>query len=126
MNRLRLLLGKVTKKMGVPDEVSVGTSRITLTGNYRLILENHKGLIEYSTETVRIKTLDGTVRIEGNELLLDVMDSSTVAISGNVYCIFKFFGYDILVAAFKNFHVVHLIYSPSFQPFATGYKIKSF
>lgn len=88
MNRLRLLLGKVTKKMGVPDEVSVGTSRITLTGNYRLILENHKGLIEYSTETVRIKTLDGTVRIEGNELLLDVMDSSTVAISGNVYCIF--------------------------------------
>jgi len=88
VNRLRLLLGKVTKKMGVPDEVSVGTSKIMLTGNYRLILENHKGLIEYSTETVRIKTLDGTVRIEGSELLLDVMDSSTVAISGNVYCIF--------------------------------------
>ena len=85
---MRLLLGKVTQKMGVPDEVSVGTSRVILTGNYRLILENHKGLIEYSTETVRIKTLDGTVRIEGSELLLDVMDSSTVAISGSIYCIF--------------------------------------
>lgn len=85
MNKLRLFIGKITAKLGVPEEIASDTPRITMLGLNSLTVENHKGLIEYSHDTVRIKTSFGIICIDGSDLLLDVMSSGAVAVSGKIY-----------------------------------------
>lgn len=85
VNKLRLFVGKISAKLGVPEDIATNTPKITMLGVNRLTVENHKGLVEYSDNTVRIKTSFGTVCIDGSDLLLDVMDSGSVAVSGKIY-----------------------------------------
>lgn len=85
MNRLRLFIGKVSEKLGVPEDIATNTPKVTMLGVNKLTVENHKGLVEYSDNTVRIKTSFGVICIDGSDLLLDVMDSDSVAVSGKIY-----------------------------------------
>ncbi len=78
-------MGKVSAKLGIPDEVATDVPKITMLGINKLMIENHKGLIEYSQDMVRVKTAFGIVCIDGSELLLDVMDSGSLAVSGKIY-----------------------------------------
>ncbi|MBP3347768.1 MAG: sporulation protein [Clostridia bacterium] len=85
MNRLRRWVGKASEKMGVPPQIASLEPRITMLGINELVIENHKGLIEYSPEVVRIKTSLGVIAVDGSGMLLDLMNSDTVAISGKIY-----------------------------------------
>lgn len=85
VNRLRLFVGKISAKLGIPEEIATNTPKVTMLGVNKLTVENHKGLVEYSADTVRIKTSFGIICIDGSDLLLDVMDSCSVAVSGKIY-----------------------------------------
>lgn len=85
MNSLRLFMGRVSAKLGVPEEIATDVPKITMLGINKLMIENHNGLIEYSTDTIRVKTSFGIICIDGRELLLDVMDSGSIAVSGKIY-----------------------------------------
>ena len=41
---------------GLPGEVLLDLPRLVMLGNNRMVVENHRGLLEYTEETVRIKT----------------------------------------------------------------------
>ncbi len=85
MNRLRLLAGKALVRLGVPQEIATRTPKLTMLGTGQLLIENHKGLIEYSSETVRVKTHSGSLEVSGSDLLLDIMDSYSVSVSGRIF-----------------------------------------
>ncbi len=85
MKKLRSLTGKFTEKLGVEPEVAQNIPKVTMLGANELQIENHKGIIEYSNENIRINTEYGVVHIEGIRLNLDVMDSDHVVISGIIH-----------------------------------------
>lgn len=68
---------------GLPGEVLLDLPRLVMLGNNRMVVENHRGLLEYTEETVRIKTADsGEIRITGKGLNLLYMAKEELGLAG--------------------------------------------
>ena len=87
MKKITFFTNKLAKKLGIREETVSSTPRLTMLGVAELFIENHKGIIEYSTETVRLNMDYGSISIEGIKLTLTEMSSATVAITGRIHMI---------------------------------------
>ncbi|MBQ8505865.1 MAG: YabP/YqfC family sporulation protein [Clostridia bacterium] len=77
------------KKRGVPAlewlcDLSGQTARITSIGNRTLLVENHRGIIEFSGERIVLATGCGSVSVEGENLLLTEVRRDALVIRGDV------------------------------------------
>lgn len=68
----------------LPKELLFNLPRITLIGNVQLYLENHKGIIEYSSDLLRLKVQDGEIIIKGKNLTIKNFFGKEVFVEGNI------------------------------------------
>ena len=64
-----------TETLKLPREVILDLPLISVTGREELIIENFKGILEYSDEKIRINTKSGIIKIIGKNLLLGQVTS---------------------------------------------------
>ncbi len=57
---------------------------IHLSGDARLHIENHKGIIEYSPTLVRVDTSCGIFYVHGEELLVKEIDTTNILVFGQI------------------------------------------
>lgn len=50
-----------------PKEVLLNLPKVTLIGKNHVTIENHKGIIEYIPERIRVNTTIGVIRILGKK-----------------------------------------------------------
>ncbi len=70
--------------LDIPAEVGLDVPKITMTGNYSLTVENHKGIIDYDLDRIRIKIGGGWVEIIGSGLMLETMSREELVIEGEI------------------------------------------
>lgn len=58
---------------------------MTLTGNTQLLIENHRGLLGYSTDCVEVSGGRLHIRVRGEGLCLKAMDTESLLIGGNIF-----------------------------------------
>lgn len=75
----------------IPEDIVLDLPRITMLGNKQLLVENHKGIIEYSSTVVRIKLIQGTLVIHGEILTLGSLQIEQILVEG----IIKVLQYDL-------------------------------
>ena len=68
----------------LPREVVLNLPLISLTGREEAVIENYKGIIEYSQDTVRISTGAGVLKIQGKNLLLKHITAEDVSVTGGI------------------------------------------
>lgn len=73
---------KVSEFLALPKELTLDLSKITITGNRELFIENYKGIIEYEENRIRIKTKEGVVKLEGNNMSIKEITSDDIIIYG--------------------------------------------
>lgn len=56
-------------------------------GNERLLVEQHRGILGYGSECIRIGTSFGVLTVEGEELRLCCMSRSQLVIRGRIGCV---------------------------------------
>ena len=61
---------KLTKSLQLPEEILLEKLNIEIMGNEKMNIINHKGIIFYSPENIRINTSSGLLSIKGKDLLL--------------------------------------------------------
>jgi len=66
----------------IPEDVVLNVPRITIIGNLQMIIENHRGLIEYSPGTIRVGTGDGQLVILGEDLAVGSVFAEDLSIMG--------------------------------------------
>lgn len=71
----------------LPMDAAAGLPRITLTGRKRVCIENHRGLLGYTTERVEIGGGRVRVCITGCDLYLRVMKKDAVVITGEIHSV---------------------------------------
>lgn len=69
-----------------------GMSLLELSGDQRILLENHCGITCYSHREIRIKVKFGQLCVSGCNLELMQMSSSQLVITGNISSIHVFRG----------------------------------
>ncbi|GHU54976.1 hypothetical protein AGMMS49975_16120 [Clostridia bacterium] len=74
----------LTELLELPAEITLNLPLVTIIGNTDLQIENYKGIIEYASDTIRIATTGGVLRIIGEKLLLRELTAQTIRIGGNI------------------------------------------
>jgi sporulation protein YqfC len=73
---------KVTEALELPKEIVLNMPKLTMLGSGDLIIENYKGVIEYSEEKVRINTASGIIKISGSNLIIKEITAEDIIIKG--------------------------------------------
>ena len=66
----------------LPQDIVLDLPRVTLLGNIQMLIENHKGIIEYTSEVVRIRLKQGEIIINGSELTQGNLQPEQILIEG--------------------------------------------
>jgi len=84
MQRQRNGLQKLAGLLEIPQDIVMDLPRITMLGNKQLLVENHKGIIEYTPSLVRIKLSQGELIVKGSGLTLGNFQAEQILIEGTV------------------------------------------
>lgn len=68
----------------LPEDVMLHMPVMHLTGAQKLHVENHRGLIEYTTERLRIRTTMGEVVVTGKDMLVKEIGKDDILVLGTV------------------------------------------
>lgn len=75
---------KAAEIFDLPGEAAPGVCRVTVTGGRRAHVENHRGLLEYSSETVTVNTAGMLVKIRGSGLEISAMSDLELIVTGTL------------------------------------------
>ena len=74
----------VLETLDLPLEADDETVKVTMIGRSDLLVENHRGILEYALEYVRLLSVDGVIRVEGRELMLSEFGAGRAYVRGNI------------------------------------------
>lgn len=80
-----------TEKLDLPKDVILNLPKITIVGNTEITIENHKGIILFERNIIKINTKVKVINIEGENFEILYIGDSTITISGK----FKSVGYEV-------------------------------
>lgn len=75
---------KISDALDLPKDIVLDLTRITITGKLTVFIENHKGIIEYSPNLIRVNTNNGVIIIKGRDLFLKSAIADEVMIEGKI------------------------------------------
>ncbi|HLN62181.1 MAG TPA: sporulation protein YqfC [Symbiobacteriaceae bacterium] len=84
MANKRDLRDKVASLFELPGDVVLDGSRITLVGARELLVENHRGIHEYTTDRVVLAVPEGKLSAGGSDLTIASISPDQVVISGSI------------------------------------------
>lgn len=79
-----------TRKISFPEDVLLDTPKITIVGNERVTIENHKGILTFDEFKIRVNSKLGIINIIGRNFEILYIGGYTIIIRG----IFKSISYE--------------------------------
>ncbi len=68
----------------IPGEIALDLPKIILVGNVQVIIENHRGIVEYTTDLVRVIVPVGEVTVRGRDLVLRNILPDELCVEGEI------------------------------------------
>ncbi|MBD7914006.1 sporulation protein YqfC [Clostridium sp. Sa3CUN1] len=81
----------ISEKLDLPKDVILNLPKITIVGNEEITIENHKGIILFERNIIKINTKVKIINIEGENFEILYIGDSTITISGK----FKLISYEV-------------------------------
>jgi sporulation protein YqfC len=75
---------RLAELLEIPQDIVLDLPRLTLVGNLQLVLENHRGIIEYAPEKLRLALGQGELTITGIDLVLVSLSAEEAVIEGHI------------------------------------------
>ncbi|MEW6572502.1 MAG: sporulation protein YqfC [Bacillota bacterium] len=76
---------KAAATLELPGEVALDLPKIVITGNIHVLVENHRGIVAYSPDMVRILVQAGEVAVSGGNLVLRSILEDEIIIEGEIH-----------------------------------------
>mgnify|MGYP003765283993 CR=1 FL=1 len=74
----------VSEALELPKDIVLDLPKVILIGNIQLNISNHKGIVEYTQDTIRINSSIGIFKIQGESLELKTILAEEIIIAGNI------------------------------------------
>lgn len=68
----------------IPRDLVLDLPKVTIIGTTELYLENHRGIIEYNLDRLRVNLSRGFLEIEGENLEIRALLTDEMSISGEI------------------------------------------
>ncbi|SCW48362.1 sporulation protein YqfC [Paenibacillus tianmuensis] len=86
MRKLTRRFNQLTAKLlDLPQDVVMDLPRITMIGNRQLYIENHRGVLHFSNEMLKLALATGRVEVYGSELVIRAILTEEVFIEGMIH-----------------------------------------
>ncbi len=72
----------VSDVLELPKEITLNLPKVTMVGNTQIRIENHKGIIEYNENKIRINSKIGIIVITGKNLFIRNIIKEEVLLEG--------------------------------------------
>jgi len=83
MGRMKRKLHKLTASwLDMPQDVVFELPRLTLIGDRQLYIENHRGVIDFTEEVLRLSLSKGELEVRGRELIIRTIWTDEVFVEG--------------------------------------------
>ena len=84
MKKLRELPYELADKLELPEDVLLGSAKLTVTGGRSAVIENHRGVLEYTAERIVVAVPRGKVCLDGTGLRLKAMNNNELLVGGRI------------------------------------------
>ena len=84
MKKLRELPYELADKLELPEDVLLGSAKLTVTGGRSAVIENHRGVLEYTAERIVVAVPRGKVCLDGTGLRLTAMNKNELLVGGRI------------------------------------------
>jgi sporulation protein YqfC len=75
---------KITHFLELPKEIIYNLPKVTLIGNLQLVIENHRGIIEYTIGKIRVSVNTGEIEITGKDLEICNITTDEICLDGDI------------------------------------------
>lgn len=69
------------------EDMVFSAAKLTVIAGKKILIENHKGIIEYGTEHIVVSTERGKIALNGSNFTLDAMNNNELLICGRLQCV---------------------------------------
>ncbi|WP_248926657.1 sporulation protein YqfC [Paenibacillus hamazuiensis] len=73
------------KLLDLPQDVVMDLPRITMVGNVQVYIENHRGVLHFSSEHLKLALSKGQLEVFGKQLAIRAILSEEVFIEGVIH-----------------------------------------
>lgn len=85
MPRVSRKLRKWTAAMlDLPQDVALDLPRVTMIGGIQLTVENHRGVIHFSPQSLRLAMERGEMEVSGEQLVIRSIGAEEVFVEGRI------------------------------------------
>lgn len=74
----------IVESLELPIDIMYGAVIITAMGRNQVLVENYKGIIEYTQEKIRLQTKTCQVTIQGKRLIVEYYTNEEMKITGYI------------------------------------------
>lgn len=78
-------LERFAEVLEMPKDIISNCSKITSYNDNQVIVENYKGILEYTDEKIRIKTPDKILCLSGEALFINAITETDILIEGKFH-----------------------------------------
>ncbi len=82
MKKLKAAAQELSDRLKLPEDVLLGSAKIVVTAGRKILIENHKGILEYSPDYVVVNLGKGKLCFSGQGFLVEAMNNEQLLISG--------------------------------------------
>ena len=72
------------ESLKLPKDTMLGAAIVTITGNREAFIENYKGILEYTTESIVLQDKNAKICLKGRSLSIDYYTNEDMKISGKI------------------------------------------
>lgn len=85
MSRIRKKMDRwIARALDIPMDVTMSLPRMELIGNVQLRIENHKGVIHFTDQYLKLALSIGTLEVEGNNLSIRMIHTEELMVDGTI------------------------------------------
>lgn len=86
MRRIRKNLDQWTARiLDIPKDITMDLPRLTMVGNVQLHVENHRGVLDFTEEYLRLALSKGTLEVRGKDLSIRTIMTEEVMVVGAIF-----------------------------------------
>lgn len=75
---------QMSDMLEIPSDIILDLPKVVLVGDLQVFIENHRGIVEYSAESVRVNVGDYEVAVSGEGLLLRNILPDEICLEGRI------------------------------------------
>lgn len=79
-----MIMESAASGLNLPKDVLLGASLMHLTGQYEVVIENYRNIVEYSNCTLIVNTKTGRLKISGENLKIQYFTGDDMKVTGKI------------------------------------------